>query len=235
MGSQTRSTQTSLPNQVTLFTNSKTPKNLTTSKAPVPSPSAKLQLPVAGEEGENGKHPGRSRGSLDRLRRPGGRKSGRNARRVVTAGRRPVDDTFPLSNVGGATLSKFAPLDRGQCCGRGPLVTRYMPTKDMDAGASLLRSRRGWYSWHAPSMTWAAMGSAAGTNYDSPWARRCAGIDDESWAHGCTWRNALWAALLTYVRAVCFQCVYIGEGLPISYHLRYFTLCFVFGTNLNAS
>ncbi|XP_076241081.1 LOW QUALITY PROTEIN: uncharacterized protein LOC143183441, partial [Calliopsis andreniformis] len=111
-----------------------------------------------------------------------GRKSGRNARRVVTAGRRPVDGTFPLSNRG-SHLEASLPLGRGQCCGRGPLVTRYMPTKDMDAARVTLLSRLAFVTRTIDDMSHDGIRRRR-TNYDSPWARICAGIDDEPRSFG---------------------------------------------------
>ncbi|XP_006565110.2 uncharacterized protein LOC102656452 [Apis mellifera] len=99
-----------------------------------------------------------------------GRKNGRNVRRVVTGGRRPVDDTFPAGRPLGASL----PLGRGQYCGRGPLVTRYMATKDMDRRAA---SEQLAFVTRTIDDT---NRHGIRANYDSPWAHLCPGIDDES-------------------------------------------------------
>lgn len=98
-----------------------------------------------------------------------GRKNGRNVRRVVTGGRRPVDDTFPAGRPLGASL----PLGRGQYCGRGPLVTRYMATKDMDRRAA---SEQLAFVTRTIDDT---NRHGIRANYDSPWAHLCPGIDDE--------------------------------------------------------
>ena len=90
-----------------------------------------------------------------------GRKNGRNVRRVVTSGRRPVDDTFPV--VGGHLE---------QVC---PLIVDNNVGEDRSLHATCSRRiwiderpQRSWHSWHAPSMTWATMGSIASPHRAAP-------------------------------------------------------------------